>query len=231
MPSMYEIYDSYSFEYDELVNHEDFQNNLSKKLFEIADFTGKTVIEPGIGTGKVTKLYIEKAKFVFGLDRANHMLERAKMNLSDFSDKISFHNIDNLNIAGINLKADIVIEGWGFGHTINDNELAIKETVKKLLEQCRQVLNPGGKIIIIETMGSGTNKPGAPMASLAQFYTILEKDYGFQNEIVRTDYRFDSVEQAARICGFFFGEQFSDYVKSNELKIVPEFTGIWHKVM
>lgn len=40
MPKMFEIYQNHSMEYDELVNHEDYQNNLRKYLLETIDFTG-----------------------------------------------------------------------------------------------------------------------------------------------------------------------------------------------
>ncbi len=52
MPSMQEIYNNYSLQYDELVNHEDYNNNLSNYLLEKFNFSGKTIIELGVGTGR-----------------------------------------------------------------------------------------------------------------------------------------------------------------------------------
>ena len=56
MPTMTEIYHNHSFEYDELVSHEDYLGNLPKTLHSIFDFNQKSVIELGVGTGRLTKM-------------------------------------------------------------------------------------------------------------------------------------------------------------------------------
>ncbi len=56
MPSMMEIYQNNAFGYDELVNHEDYKNNPGQLLESACDFNDKNVIEPGGGTGRVTRL-------------------------------------------------------------------------------------------------------------------------------------------------------------------------------
>ena len=51
---MFKIYQNYSDLYDELVNHEDYNNNLYKFLNDNIQWENKVVGEFGIGTGRVT---------------------------------------------------------------------------------------------------------------------------------------------------------------------------------
>jgi hypothetical protein len=61
---------------------------------------------------------------------------------------------------------------------------------------------------------------------LAVYYTLLE-DMGFSSTWIRTDYQFKSVQEAAELTGFFFGEELADRVAREKLVILPECTGIW----
>jgi hypothetical protein len=51
--------------------------------------------------------------------------------------------------------------------------------------------------------------------------------YGFSHKWIRTDYEFESVEQAVELTRFFFGEQLADDVHAQKLTRVPECAGIW----
>ena len=62
---MFKVYQNYSDLYDELVNHEDYNNNLSKFLKNNIQWENKIVGEFGIGTGRVTRNYIDKVQKVF----------------------------------------------------------------------------------------------------------------------------------------------------------------------
>ena len=48
--------------------------------------------------------------------------------------------------------------------------------------------------------------------------------------MIRTDYRFDDVDTAAAVTGFFFGDQFAARVRRESWRRVPECTGIWSGV-
>jgi hypothetical protein len=50
---------------------------------------------------------------------------------------------------------------------------------------------------------------------------------GFTPAAIRTDYEFASVEEAASITGFFFGEAFAERVREKNSARVPECTGVW----
>ncbi len=229
MPTMREIYTKHSYEYDELVSHEDYQNNLSKTLLKHFDFKDKTVIELGTGTGRLTKLYIQQVEHVYCFDRSQHMLEKAKENLRGEKDKVTFDICDNEAIDSIQQNADIVIEGWSFGHTVGDNKGQIEQTVEKLFSDCSALLNPNGTVIIIETLGTNMKKAGPPSDSLKQFYELLENKHCFTQQIIETDYLFKSALEAERIMGYFFGEEMSTALQHSPTKKIKEYTGFWYK--
>ncbi len=226
MPSRREIYKHYAVEYDELVNNEDFRSNLSNFLLSNIDFSGKTVIELGAGTGRLTYIYADSAKTIQLYDNSAHMLDKARVNLEQYSDKISFGICDNTEISSLSMQADIVIEGWSFGHVVNDNEDKLNQTIEKMLSECRKLLKPKGKIIIIETLGTNRENPEPTSPNMKMLFEYLE-NHGFIRHILRTDYRFSSNEEAKRVTGFFFGQSFAEQLEFVEAGVVKEYTGIW----
>ena len=229
MPSYYEIYDYYPSEYDELVRHEDYQNNLQKALFALFDWNDKDVIEAGIGTGRGTFQYISLVRSVLGLDRAASMLKQAEGNLTAYAEKINFRQCDNLEIGSIKGRFDFFIEGWAFGHTVGDHADDIESIAKKLVDPALGKLKEGGHVCFIETLGTNSTMPKAPNETLAAFYAILEDEYGFERVEIDTSYRFENIHEARRIMGFFFGQDMAEKVEKTGTSIIPEWTGIWHR--
>jgi SAM-dependent methyltransferase len=222
MPTMYEIYDQYAEHYDALVSREDYFNNLHTFLNSI--ISGDSVLELGVGTGRVTQMYIQKVEKAICCDRASHMLERAKQNLKDYSDKITFECIDTRQINLLKEKVDCVIEGWALGHTALDEFHRIEAFVSDLFQDLSKLMNDNGKMIFIETMGTNTEHPKIPDERLKTFYNLLEETYHMKKYVIRTDYRFNSIDDAKRILSFFFGEQIIHDLKN---PIVKEYTGVW----
>jgi ubiquinone/menaquinone biosynthesis C-methylase UbiE len=100
-------------------------------------------------------------------------------------------------------------------------------TISQALAEVRRVLRRGGTAVIIETLGTGRETPQPPSPALAEYYAWLEGEHGFSATWIRTDYRFASLEEAARLTGFFFGVGFAAQVVENRWVDVPECTGIW----
>jgi len=229
MPAFSEIYLLHADSYDELVSHEDYPGNLNVRLASLFDFSGKTFIEPGTGTGRLTGFYIEKAARTLCLDLSSHMLERAARNLERFGDKIVFDICDNLALHTLDHRADFVIEGWSFGHCAAASGTELEAVTDYLVANSLRLLNPGGTAIFIETLGTNVTEPRAPGKVLSDFYGLLENRHGFTREIVSTDYRFTDYGEAARIMGNFFGDAMKSAVEEKKERIIPEFTGIWHR--
>ena len=92
-----------------------------------------------------------------------------------------------------------------------------------------RALKPGGALILIETLGTGREDPSPPSAELAEYFAWLEAEHGLARVAIRTDYLFPDVETAAAITGFFFGDAFSERVRREGWRRVPECTGLWWK--
>ncbi|MBN2051814.1 MAG: class I SAM-dependent methyltransferase [Spirochaetales bacterium] len=225
---MFEIYLKHADRYDELVTREDYKGNLPATLHRLYDFTGKRVVELGTGTGRVTALYIDLVSEALCCDRSVHMLQRAKENLAAFTDKIVFKQVENLGAGDLlaGYGADTVIEGWAFGHTVSEHDADIDGTVDALVTGCRRI---AGKTIIIESLGTNVEIPSPPNNDLLQFYTLLEEKHGFSREVVSTNYWFETLEDAMRIMGFFFGEEMGKAVAERGSLVIPEYTGIWYR--
>lgn len=221
------IYSHHSLQYDALVSHEDWQENLSGFLNQNIDFTGKNIIEFGTGTGRLTRMFAEHAGDILCCEGSAHMLERGYQNLEHFGHKISFLVFNNRDIQNLNQKADLILEGWSFGHTVSDGPESVEYICDELVDRCRKKLNPGGSLVFIETLGTNTDVPHPPSEKLSRFYSRLERVYNFQRHELRTDYRFSSVDDAANIAGFFFGEDLKEFILQRGLTIIPECTGIW----
>ncbi|MBT3272095.1 MAG: class I SAM-dependent methyltransferase [Spirochaetales bacterium] len=233
MSEMYEIYKKHAEQYDELVRAEDYQNNLRSLLHEAIDWRKLSVIEAGVGTGRVTRLYIDQVDSAICCDRSPHMLSFAQHALAAHADKLRFLEADNKEFPAIDGRFDVFIEGWSFGHSASDCP-AIDEvpdmTVRLVHNACKNI-KPGGYVILLETLGTNTESPGAPHEKLNRYYTELENRFGFDRKMIRTDYKFVSVDEAVRVMGFFFGEKMAHAVRAGNRTIIPEWTGMWMKMV
>ena len=71
---------------------------------------------------------------------------------------------------------------------------------------------PGGKIILFESLGTGNESPQR-LPHLERFYDWLDEKE-FSTRWIRTDYRFDSLEQAEQLAGFFFGDEMKPRIRA-----------------
>mgnify|MGYP006277872071 FL=1 len=242
MPSMYDIYDRDARGYDALVAAEDYEGNLCRTLRGIVVWNDARVVEAGIGTGRVTRCYVDVASRVQGYDRSAHMLARARENLASWADRVELAPADHRALPAASGAVDVFVEGWAFGHAVVDAasgavsaspdsaaspRAAVERVAAELVAEARRVVRPGGTVIVVETLGTNVDRPGAPLPELADFYRALENRYGFEREVIRTDYRFDSPQEAEKRCRFFFGDDVADGVRSRGSAVVPEYTGVW----
>lgn len=229
---MFEVYESRAEEYDELVAHEDRQGNLGAAIGGLVP-PGSAVLELGAGTGRVTRLYAPVADRITCCDRSDHMMGRARLNLARFGGRIDYRLVDNDAFArgageglpaGIDGPYDVILEGWALGHSAVAHSGELEAWLAALQAGLEALLAPGGKIVIVETLGTNVEKACAPGPVLARFYELLEKSYGYENKVIDTSYGFEDLESARRIMGLFFGEALANSIPGPEVR---EYSGVW----
>jgi ubiquinone/menaquinone biosynthesis C-methylase UbiE len=227
-----QVYSTRAQDYHELVSREDMDGNLGRTLRELVDFGGKTVIELGAGTGRVTRILAPLAGRVLAFDRSSHMLEQARVFLSEEirRNKVLLAEADNLAVPLPDSSAEILVEGWSFGHSVSREGAGWKKAAEEVLAEGLRLVKPGGALILIETLGTGCGAPCPPGPSLPLFFSWLQEELGFAMKWIRTDYLFESVEKARELVEFFFGQMVEHEVRASGQVVVPECTGIWWKL-
>ena len=214
-----QIYATQAAQYDAMVSCEDYQGNLWMALRQIRDFAGLEVVDVGTGTGRVTRILAPHAKRITAVDISHHMLQQANLPETAVADAryLPFKSSS----------ADVAIAGWALGHTVGWYPESWQQEIGQAIAEMQRILRPTGSLILMETMGTGTDKPAPPHAGLAAYYRWLETDLGFHHTTITTDYQFNSVAEAIALTHFFFGDTLADKIQQQQLTILPEFTGIW----
>ncbi|MCB9536898.1 MAG: class I SAM-dependent methyltransferase [Myxococcales bacterium] len=211
------IYDQQAARYDRLVAREDHAGNLWRAL-DALGIGGGRVVEFGAGTGRLTRWLADRGATVLAFDGAAPMLRLAAEQVTG---RVAFAVADNARLPLPDGCADVAIEGWSFGHWADDGADA-------MVAEMLRVLRPGGRAVIIETLGTGVEAPSVALNGgsprLAAFYAQLEQRHGFTRQVVRTDYRFADHAEAVELAGFFFGDGMVERVRDAAL---PECTGVW----
>jgi ubiquinone/menaquinone biosynthesis C-methylase UbiE len=220
------IYAEHAEQYDALVAAEDCDHQLLPALEQIVQLKGADILEVGVGTARVTRLIAPIAHRVVGVERSPAMLAVARRHLSA-ADNCTLCLGDAHALPVDAGWADVAIAGWVFGHFRYWLEANWRESIAGALEQMERALKPGGTLILIETLGTGSEEPAPPSAELAEYYDWLEREKKFVRRSIRTDYAFTSVERAAEMTGFFFGEDFAKRVREEHWSRIPECTGVW----
>ncbi|MGB1287730.1 MAG: class I SAM-dependent methyltransferase [Aggregatilineales bacterium] len=226
------IYTHEANHYKRMVSREDMHGNLFSALLEIADPSNKSVIEFGAGTGRLTRLLSVMVNQIIACDIAPAMLHEAQKSLA-LTGMTNWHlsQSDNRAMPFAANSADVVIQGWSFAHTRAWSPDNWQTEIAKMIAEMKRLLKPGGTMILLETMGTGNKQPEAPMPELAELYAWWEVEYNLDYRWIRTDYQFESVEEADELTRFFFGDDLADSIVASGKTILPECTGIWWKTV
>ena len=219
------VYDTEPEAYDRLVSAEDCDGRLLPAILSAAGLEDAELLDVGTGTGRVARLLEPHVRSVTASDAAPAMLGVARRRLPS----ARLANADARALPWRTGTFDVVTAGWVFGHLTFWNTQKWPREIGRALDELRRVVRPGGAIVILETMGTGVTEPAPPDPALQRYYEWLEKERGFDRQVVRTDFGFESVEEAAESCGFFFGAEFADRIRDHGWTRVPEWTGIWSK--
>jgi len=226
MPSEREVYEKHANQYERLIQREDYNNHILPALEKICPLGKLDAIDLGAGTGRITRIIAPHVANVRAFDSSSHMLAKAEvrlhsMGLTNWKAGVAHHH----RIPVANKSADLVIAGWSFCYLAVWGGKNWRNELELGYEEIYRILRPGGVIIFLETLGTGAETPNPPK-HLSNYFAWLD-DKGFQNTWIRTDYQFNSLEEAIELSDFFFGRTMAKMVEMNRWIILPECTGIW----
>ncbi len=220
------VYTYHGNEYEALIAREDYQENILAALRNITSLENQMVLDIGAGTGRLAGMLAPLVSHVYAFDIAPDMLRvcREKLIASELSNwQVGIADHRQLPVDGHS--ANLVVSGWSVSYLAVWNPESWREELGKWLSEMKRVLKGDSTIVLFESLGTGNESP-IKLDHLKNFYPWLD-EAGFQNRWIRTDYQFESLEEAEYLSRFFFGNELGDKVKRNNWVILPECTGVW----
>jgi ubiquinone/menaquinone biosynthesis C-methylase UbiE len=220
------IYQSEGDRYEALISREDYQGNIPRAIDEIINVDGLDALDLGAGTGRLTLLLAPRLKSIRAFDTSAEMLRVCRGRL--MASRLSNWQVDVADHRQLPVQdhsVDLVVSGWSVSYLAVWNQENGGAELEKWLTEMKRVLRKDGIIILFESLGTGNEKP-IRLEHVESTYQWLDAN-GFENKWIRTDYRFESVEEAADLAGFFFGEEMTAQVIDKQSTILPECTGVW----
>lgn len=233
MPTQEEIYKTDGDKYEALIASEDYQGNILKALTEITSLENRIVYDLGAGTGRLVCLLAPHVSQIRAFDISEEMLRvcREKLRrgevISPLHSNWQVDVADHRQLPVEDHSADLVVSGWSVAYLAVWNPETWRAELEKWLGEMKRVLRPNSFIVLFESLGTGNESP-IKLDHLKDYYPWLD-EAGFQNKWIRTDYKFDSLDEAEYLSRFFFGDELGDKVKQNNWVILPECTGVWWK--
>lgn len=228
MPDSKTVYAHHGNEYEALVAREDYQGNIVQAIDEIINVAGSDVLDLGAGTGRLTLLLAPRVKSIRAFDVSAEMLRvcRERLIVSGLANW-QVDVADHRSLPVEDHSVDLVVSGWSVSYLAVWNPERASQELDKWLAEMRRVLRKDGMIILFETLGTGSEEP-TRLEHVEPVYQWLDANE-FQSKWIRTDYQFESLDEAEYLTRFFFGDEMGDKVKRNNWVILPECTGVWWK--
>ncbi|MDM8520950.1 class I SAM-dependent methyltransferase [Anaerolineales bacterium HSG6] len=225
------IYNSKAKQYHRLISVEDVDGNLLPALERVTPLADKQILDLGTGTGRLPLLLGSRAKCLVGLDLYGDMLREQARQREQQGGDWELVQGDIRQLPYVSGWADVVTAGWAIGHLRSWFSETWQTTLGQVLSEMHRVVQPQGALIIIETLGTGSLQPAPPSEELAEYYSWLEHEWDFQRQTIRTDYQFESVEEAVTHAEFFFGAKLAQKIIAHDWQRLPEWTGVWGKTL
>ena len=220
------IYQTEADRYEALVSREDYQGNIIKTLEEIVSPDGLDILDLGAGTGRLTLMLAPLAKSIRVFDASAEMLRvcRERLLASGLSNW-SVDVADHRQLPVESHSADLVVSGWSVAYLYVWHPETWRDELEKWLGEMKRILRQGSFIVLFESLGTGNESP-IELGHLKEYYPWLEEK-GFQYKWIRTDYEFESIDEAEDLARFFFGDELAEKIRQNDWKVLPECTGVW----
>jgi len=239
------FYSRFSELYDKFSHYEDSDNEIFNFIKDEFDLRNKIVLDLGAGTGRFSLLFSQLAKKVFAVESSSKMLEILKRKIKDKEVKNIYpinKDVENLELPDNSI--DIIFSSWvlsgiyDWRSNILDYELDIgKKKIESIITNLERLLRRRGLIIVIETAPGqygGELQPiimGSSKDFSGNFTGWLTKRFNFKIIEKDTVFGFGSVDEAARIFGFVYGEKVGKYISEKKIKTIKMGVRIMIKEM
>ena len=224
------IYQHHADLYHRMIAAEDVDGHLLPAIERLTPLTGKHVLDLGSGTGRLPLLFHRISKQIIGFDLTMGMLREQQIQRERVHGSWELVQGDLRELPLPSGWADVVTAGWAIGHFQSWFEEDWRDQVDRALNEILRMLKPGGALVIIETLTTGSTTPAPPTEGLARYYEWLEIQWGFTRQEISTDYVFADLDEAVELAGFFFGKSLAENVRANHWVRLPEWTGVWGKI-
>jgi ubiquinone/menaquinone biosynthesis C-methylase UbiE len=223
------IYTSQAAAYQRMIAAEDADGHLRPALEELAVFHGRRILDVGTGTGRLPLLLARHSAAFVGIDLHRDMLRENALQREHSVGRWSLVQGDMRRLPLPAGWAQVITAGWALGHLRGWFPDNWRHNIGQVLDEMLRVAEPGATIIVLETLTTGGLRPAPPSPELAEYYGWLEDEWGFNRQVISTDYVFASAEEAAQATAFFFGEALAAEIRRNGWARLPEWTGVWHQ--
>ncbi len=222
------LYTEHTDAYELLVSHEDYRGNLLPAIRQIQPLAGTVAVEFGAGTGRITGLLAGHVRQLYSFDFTESMLRLAQARQHQHGWKeVSLALADSRRMPLRPDRADFAIEGWAFLQIAVWHPQDWQVQLGRALDEMQRVVRPGGRMILIETLGTGESVPNVS-PFFREVYDYLEAEGCFSPLAIRTDYRFKTLEQIRQVVVPLFGKEMLErLVRTGAGWVLPECTGLW----
>jgi len=225
------IYSAQAREYHQMIAAEDADGQLLPAIERVTALPSKRILDLGTGTGRLPLLIGDQAAQLVGLDLHRDMLRQNVAQRQRHAGGWEIVQGDMRHLPFRSAWADIVTAGWAIGHMRSWFAADWRSQIGRVLEEMQRVVVPGGALLIMETLTTGSLTPAPPNAGLAEYYDWLEQEWGFSRQTIQTDYHFASVDEAVAQTEFFFGPELAARIRELGWARLPEWTGLWSKLI
>lgn len=174
MPNHEAIYAEKAHTYHEMVAK---QSALLPYIEEIRSCVGLDVVDIGAGSGRLTVELAGRARSVAALDASAAMLQVAAERLSAAGQTNWTTRVADMRspLPLADGCADLVTAGWSVCYVAHSGHQDWETQLDLVISEMRRVLRPGGAIVIIETMGTGYERPEPPafLTAITSFWCIV----------------------------------------------------------
>ncbi len=230
MDHFIDIYQNQAEKYHSMISFEDFENHLLETIHDITPINHKKILDLGSGTGRLPILLKDEGAEIVSLDISMQMLLQQQVQLRAVHGNWDLVQGDIRQVPIQSEWAEVTTAGWAAGHFCGWYPDCWQENIDRFVLEMLRVTQTGGELIIMETLGTGKIFPVPPTRALAEYYERIENKWQFKREVIRTDYKFHNPAHAKDNTAFFFGEKLAEQIDQESWQILPEWTGVWHRV-